>query len=440
MVRLSLLLRDRKEINATLIEEKNRLDFEDFSAAGIYSDTSKKKSSIDKWIFPSRSVTVIFLRSLISLCTATTILAQDSAPNEEIAMLKIPSHDSCSENGTRNSRKNHIAILEQQMQEVFTDTSLGDFGAKAASARPQIQSNRLFVKTDGFLWKAFIGGSDYAATDSTTNTAILSGNTKRADFRWRWGFRAELGYRLPHDHWDIAANYTWFHDKSDRTVAAPSGGTIAPLLYTPFILSAFSADASGSIRWHLHYQNFDLELRKDYFLSSHFSVSPFFGMRNTWLNQGYRVRYNNPNASIDNPRTIEILSKQDFWGIGPLVGLNTNWHITNQWWIFGSFISSLLASDYDIYSDQLNDLETENSVKANAKRMSPNVQGALGLGWHMNLNRQRNHIAVRLSYEAQYWWKQNLMIQYTNASPYRVARNGEDLGFHGFNLDMLFDF
>jgi len=62
------VIRDRKEINATLIEEKNRLDFEDFSAAGIFFDTSKKKSSIDKWIFPSRSAAVISLRSLSRDC------------------------------------------------------------------------------------------------------------------------------------------------------------------------------------------------------------------------------------------------------------------------------------------------------------------------------------------------------------------------------------
>ncbi len=59
----------------------------------------------------------------------------------------------------------------------------------------------------------------------------------------------------------------------------------------------------------------------------------------------------------------------------------------------------------------------------------------------MNINRQRNHLALRLSYEAQYWWKQNLTLDYANNSTYYpVTRMGEDLGFHGFTLDMLFDF
>jgi hypothetical protein len=57
----------------------------------------------------------------------------------------------------------------------------------------------------------------------------------------------------------------------------------------------------------------------------------------------------------------------------------------------------------------------------------------------MNFNRQRNHVAVRVCYEGQYWWKQNLTIDYASTT-YQIARMGEDLGMHGFTLDLLFDF
>lgn len=65
--KFSSQFRDRKEINAPLIEEKNRSDLEDFSAAGIALNTCKGKSSRDERNFPSRSVAVIFLRPLILL-------------------------------------------------------------------------------------------------------------------------------------------------------------------------------------------------------------------------------------------------------------------------------------------------------------------------------------------------------------------------------------
>ncbi len=61
---MSDVLRDRKEINATFIEEKNRSDFEDFSAADSPVPLCKEKSSIDEQNFPSRNAAVISLQSL----------------------------------------------------------------------------------------------------------------------------------------------------------------------------------------------------------------------------------------------------------------------------------------------------------------------------------------------------------------------------------------
>ena len=110
----------------------------------------------------------------------------------------------------------------------------------------------------------------------------------------------------------------------------------------------------------------------------------------------------------------EVRSKQDFWGIGPVAGIGTEWHIFSEWWFFGQFAGALLASQYEITSRYVENNGTASlkKVRANTERMSPTVQGALGLGWHMNFNRDRNNVAVRLFYEAQYWWKQNLTLNF----------------------------
>src|SRR5262249_30080686 len=56
-------IRDRKEISCAVIEEKNGSYLDDFSAGDI-GTLPKEKSSRDESIFPSRTVQVIFLRSL----------------------------------------------------------------------------------------------------------------------------------------------------------------------------------------------------------------------------------------------------------------------------------------------------------------------------------------------------------------------------------------
>ena len=156
---------------------------------------------------------------------------------------------------------------------------------------PANQQQPLFSKMDAFLWKSFVGGSDYASTKTDPGVSTVIGETKRADFNWRWGFRAEAGYRLPHDNWDALFNYTWFHDKSDRHVKSPSGGTIAPII-PPYL--PYDPGASATLEGLLRFQNLDIELRRPYFLSRSFSVAPFFGLRNSWIDQHYAVNYYSP--------------------------------------------------------------------------------------------------------------------------------------------------
>ena len=156
-------------------------------------------------------------------------------------------------------------------------------------------------------------------------------------------------------------------------------------------------------------------------------------MRNAWIHQGYTARYIN-NAA---PSTTNVKAEQHFWGIGPLAGLGSEWHIDKQWWFFGNFSGSILAGDYDISGGETADPIA--SLSANTTRMAPNLQGSLGFGWQTNFNRNTNHVALTLAYETQYWWKQNLLVAY-GSDENLIYRGGDDLGLQGFTLNLLLDF
>ena len=63
---MHFLALDRIEITLTVLEEKNGSDFEDFSEVE-YIHTAEEKSSKDESIFPSRTVKVISIRSLMGI-------------------------------------------------------------------------------------------------------------------------------------------------------------------------------------------------------------------------------------------------------------------------------------------------------------------------------------------------------------------------------------
>jgi hypothetical protein len=57
-------LMDRVKISCIVLEEKCGSDIEDFSEARYFLHTCEEKSSRDESIFPSKTVQVVFIRSL----------------------------------------------------------------------------------------------------------------------------------------------------------------------------------------------------------------------------------------------------------------------------------------------------------------------------------------------------------------------------------------
>lgn len=373
------------------------------------------------------------LVSLFALA-ATSIAADESVVldenvtlNEELASLQRRSRGL----DVASNPKDRVSVLDQQMNEVYTDTVRDTFGAKAASARPQIDSYNIYLSGDAIYWKAFEGGSDYASETHST-AAPFSGQSKRADFNWRWGFKAALGYRTPHDDWDLAAHYTWFFDKANDTASAPAGGGITPL-FTYFYTAAAS---SAKVNWWLHFDDADLSIQKSYFLSRSFSLSPFAALRSTWINQKLVAHYFAP-ATV-NPN-VDQTGKNDFWGIGPKVGVSSRWFAGPHWNFFGSCAGSLLYGEFDVRSKTFINGNRVTNLNADLHRIVPTVQASLGFGWEMNFLKHY-HIAANVAYEAQYWWRQNELYSYSNIATPILRRFGEDLGLHGLTINALFDF
>jgi len=73
---------------------------------------------------------------------------------------------------------------------------------------------------------------------------------------------------------------------------------------------------------------FDWELGRSYWISKNLSLRPFFGIKGGWINQSINGTYYNLiiNNVLTNNLGTEHL-KNNFWGIGPLGGINTNWRI-----------------------------------------------------------------------------------------------------------------
>lgn len=336
-----------------------------------------------------------------------------------------------------------ISILEQQMDQIYTDTARDTFGAKAASARPQLDSYGIYVSADALYWKAFEGGTDYLtkvkAINSATAPGPIVGHSIAPEFNWQWGFRTELGYRTDHDDWDVAAHFTWFYDKANSTVNATAGEQLFSLFFQPVPLT-FTLNAATSDLW-LHVYDGDLCLQKSYFLSRNVSITSLAALRATWINQKAHT-FTSGNAPPGRFINLDLSEDSDFWGIGPKIGFSPRWFIGPHWNIFGAFAGSLLYGEFDVRSKALFVGRELANPHDNFHQIVPAAQGALGFGWETNSFCNRYHVAINVTYEAQYWWRQNQWFSYLSPdNPTMILKRlGGDLGLQGLTLNALFDF
>jgi hypothetical protein len=119
----------------------------------------------------------------------------------------------------------------------------------------------LFVTADFIYWTTRMDGLGYAATNVQIGNAD-KGTVSHPDAGWDAGFKVGLGYNLPHDGWDIFAEYTWLRP-SDKGNVTNNNGTMVMLQRDS--ASAFIQSASAD--WNHDLNVVDLELGRNYFIS-----------------------------------------------------------------------------------------------------------------------------------------------------------------------------
>jgi hypothetical protein len=334
--------------------------------------------------------------------------------------------------------------LEQQMKQVRTETASGTYGAKTATARAEVDGAGVFVNVDVLLWHAKVGGSEYCYTDQDpTATLPVQGQMRSLDFDWDWGFRFGLGYNFEHDGWDAFLNYTYFDTNDSQKTAAGYNGSVIPLKGTPSVTGVdtpltYVTNASSSFKFD--YDNLDLELGRNYFISKSLSFRPHFGLRSTWLDLTQRTNFSGGNVLGDN--LLQVYDSNNFWGMGPRAGVNSKWHLSNGFSVVGNVAGSLLYGYYKVQHQENDTTSLSNAININANmhRFSPNAQMFLGLSYDKYIFSDKQHIGIALGWEIQYYWRINQMLTSDDFQVLKYERYSEDAAMYGITLDIRWDF
>ena len=356
--------------------------------------------------------------------------------------------------------EDRLDTLEKEMQEISTRNPQNTLGARFTTASPQLEESPWFLNFDITYWHAKMGGTEYAYSvrQAEDNRRFpLKGDVKDNDFKWDFGFKGALGYKAPHNNWDLSARYTWFQTEcsTSSTKVAPSG-LISLTWWEQIIASRVKSHID------IDYNNLEVEFARSYFMSHSLSLRSHLDIKSSWININRNVILtasglnSAPNIGVG----LDYKTKEHtrFLGLGPRIGLDSQWFLGSGFNIFGDFSTSLLYGYFKNSQKNIVPPSTDPTHLPDGKalnithkfhRFIPFYQMHIGLEWARYINDDKQHVAFKLGYEIQYFWRVNQMHQpegSIHASSPNIAtriqfkNQSEDLMFYGITGQFRLDF
>lgn len=323
---------------------------------------------------------------------------------------------------------NRVSALEQ---------SRNSGGMINPAARPVVKDGMDFsAQVEALLFRTTEDGLDYAID---TTSGPLNGKVKNSTYDWSWGFRLGLGANLPHDGWDVLANWTWFRS-NERHVDVLKTPT-APLptqLQTTETGTVNDAFAHSKLLWN----NIDLEMGREFFVSKWLMVRPLMGLRGTWVHRHFTTDYKGGTLTSDTANSFYARYR----GIGLRGGFDTQWGLGNGFSIFGQMSGSLLYGKQRSSDTQSNASATAANANNRASAVRSMADLALGLRWDSLLNDDKYRLRLQAGWEEHVLFGFNRNMSFTRlgtdvgTSNGAFSNNRGDLAFSGLSLQARFDF
>lgn len=308
-------------------------------------------------------------------------------------------------------------------------------------------------------WKVFGDALVWFASEQASSVWVdvikIGNNTssfgaQNLSFDWNEGFRAGVGYHFNYDQWDTQFYWTSYQTRahqrqnlSPEFIPILGGGTLVTEEIHP---EFFAADLSGAfsksarIHWTLVFNMFDWELGRCYWVSKGLSLRPFIGLKGGWIDQSIHLKYEDLIiSSALTGRNAKESVKNDFWGIGPVLGVNTQWKLRHFGSHYPSFFGDFSAASLwgtwkcsDVYKDTA--LDKINVRTRNATLGALMFRGFVGVGWDVVFNKERTHFGARVGYEMQLW------VNQLRVATSQLVRLHGDLTLQGMTFNCGLDF
>lgn len=306
----------------------------------------------------------------------------------------------------------------------------------------------VFLTANFLWWKAKQSGLIYGTTglfrpaQTTTDASRFLPRGREAQVKYDWdsGFKAGAGLNFWHDGWDVYSQYTWLHTDGSSSISRQDN-VVLPFILTGGALNNTETLITDSAQSHanLHFNVVDLELGRNFYISQFLTLRPHIGCKGTWQNQSWRTNYisNNFLLNLQEGSAISVSGpyrthhNNKYYGVGFRFGIDTAWHFTSNWSIFGDIAWTAMWSRYRLLRRDAihNNLTAQKYLIYNTRSNFYDIKfiGELqaGLRFDIWFSDDRYHLQVQAGWEEQLWINHMTFIQFaTNPAYYDMTTQG----------------
>jgi len=316
-----------------------------------------------------------------------------------------------------------------------------------------------FAGVDYLAWYVDQEGMSYASVYDIANTAATStanaADGKDLFFKTKWdsGVRAMAGFKPCNKSWDIRSSYTYFstNDKpralsssaTSISTTPPEGGSIVATSGTVIIPAYFSVrePAAGfasdeaiitySIlpRWKFNFNQADLELSEEFFVTCDATIRFFGGFRGLWTNQKFEEVIALESTFLSDGITTTFGSsaafeaQHKFSAFGARAGFDFNYTVGGGLDLYASCAGSILwgwfndRQSYAVTTAISGSTGTEDAAETFTHSHHTsilNLDTAFGLRWNYWLNCNRHLLTVRFGWEQHIYLNINQFQNFAN--------------------------
>jgi hypothetical protein len=309
------------------------------------------------------------------------------------------------------------------------------------------QCTDIFVTGSFTYWQPVQENMQLGVVSDTTDPLdLVNGKEIDLDYDFKPGFKVGMGMNFDYDNWDTFFQYTWFRGTERVSVDLDPANTEVNLLPAWQIPEFLNPQYNvGSEKWKLRIDLFDLDLARSYYVGTKLCFRPFVGVRGAIIDQKVNVDYVNvtPSDLFIWPST-SVVQTSNSWGIGPRVGLSSNWNFCGGWRFYGNGELDILFTQYDVKSTQTSDVTVANRFivrQHDLNYLRTHVELELGLGWGQYLSCNRYHLDFSAGYGFQVFFDQNMFRNTFSAQGVGKGTmpNG-NLYIQGLTATVRFDF